>query len=419
MTSPADIQHMLRTRPREHSLPQAFYNDPALFRMDMEAIFHRHWICVGAEGEVRAPGQFITLSIGESPIIVLRDQAGTVRAFHNTCRHRGSRILDAACGTTKGLVCPYHRWTYRLDGSLAWAQYMPDSFDKAEHGLIPIHVRLLGGTVYVCLADDPPDFDTYARGMEPLLAPHGLGDAKVALEERIVVDGNWKLMMENSRECYHCAAQHRPLMKYFLDIYDFKNPEDNALISAFWRRMEADGIPCAIAEGIDHRATRLPFTNGAVSTTADGQPAVAKRLGRVPHNDVGSLRWVHYPSVFNHGAGRLRGDGPHAAADAHHHGGVHQVAGERRRGRGGGLRHPAAARDLERDERRGRRAGGTQPGGGELDGVSPGAVFAGTGGGGDQVRRLVLRQAGPAPGRRAPAGGRCVNVGVCRSESTA
>jgi glycine betaine catabolism A len=303
MTSPADILHMLRTRPREHSLPQAFYTDPELFRHDMAAIFHRHWICVGAEGEVRAPGQYITLSIGDSPIIVLRDQDGAVRAFHNTCRHRGSRILDAACGTAKGLVCPYHRWTYRLDGSLAWAQYMPDGFDKSQHGLIPIHVRLLSGTIYVCLADDPPDFDAYAEGMAPLLAPHGLAEAKVALEERIVVRGNWKLMMENSRECYHCAAQHRPLMKYFLDIYDFKKPEDNALISAFWRRMEGDGIPCQIAEGVDHRATRLPFTNGAVSTTADGAPAVARRLGHVPHNDVGSLRWVHYPSVFNHALG--------------------------------------------------------------------------------------------------------------------
>ena len=110
-------------------------------------------------------------------------------------------------------------------------------------------------------------------------------------------------MMENSRECYHCAAQHRPLMKYFLDIYDFKRPEDNALISAYWERMEADGIPSHIAEGPDYRATRLPFTNGAVSTTPDGRAAVGKLLGDVPHGDIGSLRWVHYPSVFNHALG--------------------------------------------------------------------------------------------------------------------
>ena len=303
MTTEADVLRMLRTRLREHSLPQPFYTDALVFAMDMAAVWHREWLCVGVEGEVELPGQFITLTIGASPIIVLRDAAGVVRGFHNSCRHRGSRILDAACGTVKGLVCPYHRWTYRLDGSLAWAAYMPATFDKSEHGLSPLHVRVVEGTIYVSLAESPPDIGPYADDIGALLAPHGLGRAKVALEERIVVQGNWKLMMENSRECYHCAAEHRELMKYFLDIYDFKSPKDNALIDAFWARMEGDGVPSRIAEGPDYRATRLPFTNGAVSTTTDGRPAVARLLGDVPHGDIGSLRWVHYPSVFNHALG--------------------------------------------------------------------------------------------------------------------
>ncbi len=303
MTSQADILHKLRTRPRGHSLPQFFYNDPKLFELDVEAIWQREWLCIGVESEVAAPGAYITLDIGRSPIIVLRDNAGLVRGFHNSCRHRGSKILDAACGTTRGLVCPYHRWTYRLDGSLAWAAYMPEDFDKAEHGLKPVHVRVLGGTIYVSLAEQPPDFTPYAEAVAGLLAPHDLSTAKVALEERIVVRGNWKLMMENSRECYHCAAQHRDLMQTLLDIYDFQNPRDNVEIARFWERMEADGLPSHIAEGPDYRCNRLPFINGAVSTTTDGRPAVALRLGRVPHNDVGSLRWVHYPSVFSHALG--------------------------------------------------------------------------------------------------------------------
>ena len=303
MTSGADIMHLLRTRPREHSLPQPFYIDADVFKMDMEAVWHREWLCVGAECEVAAPGQYITMDVGTSSVIVVRDNDGALQAFHNTCRHRGSRLLDDACGTTKGLVCPYHRWTYRLDGSLAWAAYMPETFDKGAHGLLPVHVRAVGGTLYVSLADDPPDFAPFAREMEELLRPHALQTAKVALEERIVVQGNWKLMMENSRECYHCAAEHRELMRTFLDIYDFRNPRDNDTIRAFWGRMERDGIPCQVAEGPEYRATRLPFTNGAVSTTPDGQPAVARLLGHVPHNDVGSLRWVHYPSVFNHALG--------------------------------------------------------------------------------------------------------------------
>ena len=299
----SDVLHLLRTRPRGHSLQRFFYTDPELFALDLAAVFHREWLCVAAECEVMGPGQYVALDIGGSPILVVRGADGVLRGFHNSCRHRGSKVVDGACGTVKGLVCPYHRWTYRLDGGLAWAAYMPEDFDKAAHGLHPIHVRAVGGTVFVCLAEQAPDLGPYADAMAPLLAPHALQTGKVALEERIVVGGNWKLMMENSRECYHCAAQHRPLMKYFLDIYDFKAPEDNALIRAYWDRMEADGLPCQIAEGPDYRATRLPFTNGGVSTTPDGKPAVAKLLGRVPHNDVGSLRWVHYPSVFNHALG--------------------------------------------------------------------------------------------------------------------
>jgi len=303
MTSPADVLHQLRTRPRGHSLPRFFYNDPGLFEFDMAAIWHREWLFVGVESEVAGPGDYITLDVGGSPIIVLRDAEGEVRGFHNSCRHRGSKLLDDSCGTAKGLVCPYHRWTYRLDGSLAWAAHMGDAFDKAEHGLRPLHVRVVAGTIFVCLAEQAPDLDAYAAAVTPLMAPHQLSGARVALEERIVVRGNWKLMMENSRECYHCAAQHRDLMKTLLDYYDFSNPRDNAEIMAFWARMEAEGLPSQVVEGPNFRSNRLPFINGAVSTTTDGQPAVSLRLGDVRHNDVGSLRTVHYPSTFSHALG--------------------------------------------------------------------------------------------------------------------
>ena len=303
MTTEAATLHHLRTRPRGHSLPQFFYTDAGLFDLDLAAVFGREWLCVGAACEVAEPGQYLTLAVGQAPVIVVRGADGVVRGFHNVCRHRGSRILDEACGTVRGLVCPYHRWTFRLDGTLAWAPHMPEDFDKAAHGLRPIHVRVVGGLVFACLAGQAPDLAPFAAGVEPLLAPHALGRAKVAHEERIVIAGNWKLVMENSRECYHCAAQHRPLMRFFLDQYDFNDPAGHELIGPFWDRMAQDGLPSQVAEGPDYRANRLPFTNGAVSTTSDGRPAVARLLGDAPHHDIGSLRWVHYPSAFGHALG--------------------------------------------------------------------------------------------------------------------
>ncbi|MGH7212869.1 MAG: RHO alpha subunit C-terminal catalytic domain-containing protein, partial [Acetobacteraceae bacterium] len=132
---------------------------------------------------------------------------------------------------------------------------------------------------------------------------HQLDRARVAHKDHLVVEGNWKLMMENSRECYHCATGHRELMRTFLDIYDFNNPREAAEIKAFCEKREAEGLPSHVAEGLEYRASRLPFTKGAVSTTMDGKPAVARLLGAAPHNDIGSLRWVHYPTVYNHALG--------------------------------------------------------------------------------------------------------------------
>lgn len=279
--SPAAIRDLLRARRPGHNLPRAFYVDPALYEADLAAIWFRDWLFVGVEGEVAAPGQYITLSVARSPIIVVRDGKGQVRGFHNCCRHRGARILDAASGTARELVSPSHGWTYRLDGSLVEAPFMPDDFDKGAFGLKPLHLRLVAGMILVCLADHAPEIGTYAGAIEGLMEPHDLARAKVALEERKVVRGNWKLVLENSRELSHQTPR-------------FHDPAD---IAAFRTRMIESGLPSHAVEGRDFRSERLPSAKGSVSATVDGQPAVALRLGRVPTGDVGSLHSVHYPNT--------------------------------------------------------------------------------------------------------------------------
>jgi len=155
----------------------------------------------------------------------------------------------------------------------------------------------------VCLAEDAPDFEPYRRALEPYLLPHDLANAKLAHEAHLVERGNWKLVMENSRECYHCAVRHPELVRTFLDVYDDQDPAQHAAISAFWDRCEGLGLPSRPAGGVQFRISRLPFIEGAVSTTMDGKPAVSRLLGKVPDGDIGSLRWVHYPSTFNHALG--------------------------------------------------------------------------------------------------------------------
>ncbi len=230
----------------------------------------------------------------------MRDRAGAIGGFFNTCRHRGFKLCEAPSGRVPAIVCPYHRWTYRLDGSLAAARHMGEAFDPSAHGLLPVHTRVLGGTVYVCLAEDPPDFAPYAADLSVQLAPHGLERARVAASVDLLERGNWKMVMENSRECYHCATGHKELMRTFLDIYDWTNPEEATEVAAYWSRWEEAGFGPSIAEGPEYRGARMPLTGVAQSMTMDGLPACARPLGTGPVGAYGSLRWVHYPSTFNH-----------------------------------------------------------------------------------------------------------------------
>lgn len=152
--------------------------------------------------------------------MVIRDDDGSVRALHNVCRHRGARVLDAGCGSVGNLVCPYHQWTYRPDGSLAFAGGTAPDFDRASYGLKQVHVRTLAGLIFVCLSDSPPvDFDEVARIVEPYLAPYRLGTLKVATQTDLVEGGNWKLVMENNRECLHCEGGHPELLTAYFPFF--------------------------------------------------------------------------------------------------------------------------------------------------------------------------------------------------------
>ena len=299
-SSRSHVLDLLAARRKFFSLPQEFYTDPEIYKLDLAAIFYARWIFAGVECDIPKPGDYFTLTIDSTPIVVLRDQTGAVRAYFNTCRHRGSKICLDEKGTVKRLVCPYHQWSYDLTGRLVHTGRMHEAFDPEEFGLKSINVRTSGGTIYICLASDPPDFDAYGPLIEPYLAPHDLGNAKLAHETHVVVKGNWKLVMENSRECFHCPARHQELMQTFLHDYNFEEPGNDQVVNTFWEKCSALGLASENREGDDFRIIRLPLRKGAVSSTMDGKSAVARRLGTMPTDDAGSVRWVHFPSTFNH-----------------------------------------------------------------------------------------------------------------------
>ena len=298
------VETLLNQRRPGHTLPQAFYTDPDIYRFDMDAIFGRSWIMIGFEVEIPQPGSYIATTIGESPVVILRDRSGTVRGFHNACRHRGAQICEAGTGRRVRLVCPYHQWTYELDGRLISARRMADDFDRGEHGLVPIHVETVAGTIYACLAEAPPNFEPFRAGLTPLLAPHDLANAKIAHESTLVERGNWKLVMENGRECYHCDAKHPELSFTFptgaSGNFDYNG--DPRLV-AFNERMARLGLPVGPAEGAWYQAMRFPLNENCVSMTEDGRGCVSKLMCETGGGDIGSLRWALEPHSFAHAVG--------------------------------------------------------------------------------------------------------------------
>lgn len=207
-----DIVHspfrtLLAAQPPGHSLAQAFYADPAIFMRDMALLLGR-WSYAGHASEVREPGAWLTAELGAESAIVVRGRDGVLRAFANVCRHRGSRICVRPRGRGPTLVCPYHAWAYDLDGGLRAAAQMPDNFDPVAHALWPLKLAEIGGLLFLAFGPSPPEI---AAAMAALLAftdRFGWAEARVAARRHYSVAANWKLVLENYHECYHCAPAH-------------------------------------------------------------------------------------------------------------------------------------------------------------------------------------------------------------------
>ena len=152
--TPVELASLADRRATGYSLEAPFYTNQEVFDLDVAAIFAKHWLFSAAEAEIPEAGDFVTIDIGPYSVIILRDDDEEIRAFHNVCRHRGSRLLKDPCGSVGNIVCPYHQWTYRTDGDLIFAEAQPPTFDRSRYGLKPIHVRNVAGLIFVCLDEN-------------------------------------------------------------------------------------------------------------------------------------------------------------------------------------------------------------------------------------------------------------------------
>ena len=194
---------------RGYSLPQYYYTSQDRYDKDIEIWRERHWLLVDHESVIPDIGNYVVRNCASESLILVRDGDKRVRALLNVCRHRGSRVCLEPRGKVKAFVCPYHAWTYNLNGTLRGARDMPEWFKAADFGLVQAHVGILHGLIFVNFSKgQPPDFAGFSQRFDPYLTYYGISGAKVAHREVFEIRANWKGLSENLFECYHCLPAH-------------------------------------------------------------------------------------------------------------------------------------------------------------------------------------------------------------------
>lgn len=197
------------------TLPARFYHDPTVYELERDSIFYRSWWCVGHRSQIEKPGEYVTARIFDQNIFATRDRSGECRAFYNVCQHRGHELLKG-CGKTKLIVCPYHAWSYDLDGSLRRAPNSENvvEFNACDVSLKPVRVEEFAGFIFVNIDPNAEPLRDQAGDLEAEIRHYcpRLDEVKFAQRDHFDLAANWKVPIDNFLECYHCKVAHRDLV---------------------------------------------------------------------------------------------------------------------------------------------------------------------------------------------------------------
>lgn len=302
----ADVRDLIARQHRGWSLEQAFYISSQIYALECSGWLARQWYILGHCSELPGPGHYIVRDVLNESVIIVRDADGAVRCFYNLCRHRGSRLCDGD-GRAAAFICPYHAWSYRLDGSLRSAPGIDEHLDSSKLGLRELPVQEMGGLVVGTLTGDPQAFASVRQILEPGLRFHGISNARMAARRRYTTHGNWKLVVENFIECYHCVPAHPEYCSVMKHV-DLVGRQPSAAgvdwertVQA-WLRDEANQdspLGSSRLESTTGRcaAIRGPIGSGRKTQSQDGLP-VAPLMGEQTRFDGGVSGFRCEPFIF-------------------------------------------------------------------------------------------------------------------------
>lgn len=241
-------------------LPKRTYHDPAIFDWERREILRRDWVLVGREEDVAQPGTYQLVEVDGENLILVRNREGRLGAFHNVCRHRGTAVVEDACGTVVRFQCPYHAWIYDLDGALVRAKHTEDldDFSFERFGLAAVRVDTWQGFVFVNLAAEGPSLADQLGDLVEHMARFDFGSLRSARRIEYAVDANWKFIAENYSECYHCPGVHPQLNK--LTPYDLGGDfEPHGAWQGGWMELVGEAETMALDGGHGSRDGRPPM----------------------------------------------------------------------------------------------------------------------------------------------------------------
>lgn len=304
MHTEENIRELLASQRPGYSLEQRFYTDPEIYELEIDAIVTRNWIFAGLESQLRKAGDFLVKNVASESAIIVRQDNNEISAFANTCRHRGSLVCLESAGHVRQFACPYHGWSYALNGELTAARNMPDDFDKSKYGLHPVSVDVIDGLLFICFDANPPSLECAKRDFKEPMSMFDFKGLKVAAKKTYPIAANWKLAIENYQECYHCATAHPEYARMHTLMLDgvkrerVQNHMLDKMAACGLKRIDFDFVDTdAPAGNQGYGYSRTALFDGYKTGSRDGEP-LAPLLGDLTDFDGGASDFTVGPFSF-------------------------------------------------------------------------------------------------------------------------